>query len=45
MGSVTIFHLYYNNGSVIGALALSSMAPSRVFLDTDVQATRDYLNW
>ncbi|WZY94533.1 hypothetical protein YC2023_066862 [Brassica napus] len=28
-----------------GALALSSMAPSRVFLDTDVQATRDYLNW
>ncbi|WZZ80039.1 hypothetical protein YC2023_100611 [Brassica napus] len=28
-----------------GALALSSMAPSRVFLDTDVQATQDYLNW
>uniref|UniRef100_A0A0D3DMJ1 DUF223 domain-containing protein n=1 Tax=Brassica oleracea var. oleracea TaxID=109376 RepID=A0A0D3DMJ1_BRAOL len=25
------------------ALALSSMTPSRVFLDTDVQATRDYL--
>ncbi|KAL0751149.1 hypothetical protein Bca101_033152 [Brassica carinata] len=28
-----------------GALALSSMTPSRVFLDTDVQATRDYLTW
>ncbi|CAN6852153.1 unnamed protein product [Brassica oleracea] len=25
--------------------ALSSMTPSRVFLDTDVQATRDYLTW
>ncbi|KAL0749507.1 hypothetical protein Bca101_031510 [Brassica carinata] len=28
-----------------GALALSSMTPLRVFLDTDVQATRDYLTW
>ncbi|WZZ26632.1 hypothetical protein YC2023_010033 [Brassica napus] len=34
-----------NNGFVTGALALSSMTPSRVFLDTDVQATRDYLTW
>ncbi|KAG2274285.1 hypothetical protein Bca52824_056840 [Brassica carinata] len=30
---------------LLGALALSSMTPSRVFLDTDVQATRDYLTW
>nr|VDD42401.1 unnamed protein product [Brassica oleracea] len=28
-----------------GALALSSMMPSRVFLDTDVQATEEYLTW
>ncbi|WZZ27754.1 hypothetical protein YC2023_011155 [Brassica napus] len=28
-----------------GALALSSMTSSRVFLDSDVQATRDYLTW
>ncbi|KAL0689101.1 hypothetical protein Bca4012_088778 [Brassica carinata] len=28
-----------------GALAQSSMTPSRVFFDTDVQATRDYLTW
>ncbi|KAF3515771.1 hypothetical protein DY000_02061265 [Brassica cretica] len=28
-----------------GALALSSMTPSRVFMDSDVQATRDYLTW
>nr|VDD61863.1 unnamed protein product [Brassica oleracea] len=28
-----------------GALALSSMMPSRVFMDSDVQATRDYLTW
>ncbi|CAN6820749.1 unnamed protein product [Brassica oleracea] len=28
-----------------GALALSSMMPSRVILDSDVQATRDYLTW
>ncbi|KAG2264124.1 hypothetical protein Bca52824_071203 [Brassica carinata] len=28
-----------------GALAISSMTPSRVFLDTDVQATREYLTW
>ncbi|XP_013687942.1 uncharacterized protein LOC108872197 [Brassica rapa] len=28
-----------------GALALSSMAPSRVFLDTDVQETKEYLAW
>ncbi|WZY92346.1 hypothetical protein YC2023_064675 [Brassica napus] len=34
-----------NSKRLGGALALSSMAPSRVFLDTDVQATRDYLNW
>ncbi|KAH0854007.1 hypothetical protein HID58_092697, partial [Brassica napus] len=42
---IITLHLYYNNGSVIGALALSSMTPSRVFLDSDVQATRDYLTW
>ncbi|KAF3516325.1 hypothetical protein DY000_02061312 [Brassica cretica] len=29
----------------IGALALSSITPSRVFMDSDVQATRDYLIW
>ncbi|CAN7057408.1 unnamed protein product [Brassica rapa subsp. trilocularis] len=34
-----------NPKRVGGALALSSMMPSRVFLDTDVQATRDYLTW
>ncbi|CAN6914955.1 unnamed protein product [Brassica oleracea] len=28
-----------------GALALSSMTSSHVFLDSDVQATRDYLTW
>lgn len=28
-----------------GALGLSSMTSSRVFLDEDVQATRDYLSW
>ncbi|WZY88631.1 hypothetical protein YC2023_045366 [Brassica napus] len=28
-----------------GALSLSSMASSRVFMDSDVQATRDYLAW
>ncbi|WZZ21241.1 hypothetical protein YC2023_122628 [Brassica napus] len=28
-----------------GALSLSSMASSRVFMDSDVQATRDYLTW
>ncbi|CAN6924286.1 unnamed protein product [Brassica oleracea] len=28
-----------------GALDLSSMTSSRVFLDSDVQATRDYLTW
>lgn len=28
-----------------GALALSSMTPSRVFLDTDVQETKEYLAW
>ncbi|KAH0876657.1 hypothetical protein HID58_064051 [Brassica napus] len=28
-----------------GALCLSSMASSRIFMDSDVQATRDYLNW
>uniref|UniRef100_A0A0D3BIK7 Replication factor A C-terminal domain-containing protein n=1 Tax=Brassica oleracea var. oleracea TaxID=109376 RepID=A0A0D3BIK7_BRAOL len=27
-----------------GALSLSSMASSRIFMDSDVQATRDYLN-
>ncbi|KAG5402023.1 hypothetical protein IGI04_016630 [Brassica rapa subsp. trilocularis] len=27
------------------ALALSSMTPSRVFLDTDVQETEEYLTW
>uniref|UniRef100_M4DEA0 Replication factor A C-terminal domain-containing protein n=1 Tax=Brassica campestris TaxID=3711 RepID=M4DEA0_BRACM len=34
-----------NPKRVGGALALSSMMPSRVFLDTDVQAARDYLTW
>ncbi|KAG5390078.1 hypothetical protein IGI04_031619, partial [Brassica rapa subsp. trilocularis] len=28
-----------------GALALSSMTPSRVFLDKDVQTTEEYLTW
>ncbi|CAF1934374.1 unnamed protein product [Brassica napus] len=28
-----------------GALSLSSMTSSRVFLDSDVQATQDYLTW
>ncbi|CAN6842130.1 unnamed protein product [Brassica oleracea] len=28
-----------------GVLTLSSMASSRIFMDSDVQATRDYLNW
>ncbi|KAG5396349.1 hypothetical protein IGI04_018163 [Brassica rapa subsp. trilocularis] len=28
-----------------GALCLSSMASSRIFMDSDVQATQDYLNW
>ncbi|CDY38328.1 BnaA02g18210D [Brassica napus] len=28
-----------------GVLTLSSMTSSRVFLDSDVQATRDYLTW
>ncbi|KAG5381193.1 hypothetical protein IGI04_013174 [Brassica rapa subsp. trilocularis] len=28
-----------------GALTLSTMTSSRVFLDSDVQATRDYLTW
>ncbi|CAF1709343.1 unnamed protein product [Brassica napus] len=28
-----------------GTAPLSSMTPSRVFLDSDVQATRDYLTW
>ena len=40
-----ILTLYYNIGSVIGALALSSMTSSRIFLDSDVKATRDYLTW
>ncbi|KAL0846571.1 hypothetical protein Bca101_019817 [Brassica carinata] len=28
-----------------GVLSLSSMTPSRVFLDGDIQETRDYLDW
>ncbi|KAL0713267.1 hypothetical protein Bca4012_020245 [Brassica carinata] len=28
-----------------GVLSLSSMTPSRVFLDGDIQETRDYLGW
>ncbi|KAG5386192.1 hypothetical protein IGI04_002489 [Brassica rapa subsp. trilocularis] len=28
-----------------GALCLSSMVSSRIFMDSDVQATQDYLNW
>ncbi|CAN6848274.1 unnamed protein product [Brassica oleracea] len=28
-----------------GALSLSSLSPSRVFFDMDVQATREYLTW
>ncbi|KAF2613814.1 hypothetical protein F2Q70_00010611 [Brassica cretica] len=29
----------------VGVLSLSSMTPSRVFLDSDVQETRFYLSW
>ncbi|KAG2274655.1 hypothetical protein Bca52824_057210 [Brassica carinata] len=32
-------------GDLYGALALSSMTSSRIFLDSDVKATRDYLTW
>ncbi|CAN6818252.1 unnamed protein product [Brassica oleracea] len=32
-------------GSATGALALASMSSSRVFLDFDVQPTRDYVTW
>ncbi|CAG7893769.1 unnamed protein product [Brassica rapa] len=32
-------------GDLYGVLTLSSMTSSRVFLDSDVQATRDYLTW
>ncbi|KAG2288545.1 hypothetical protein Bca52824_048149 [Brassica carinata] len=32
-------------GDLYGALSLSSMTSSRVFLDSDVQATQDYLTW
>ncbi|KAG2242611.1 hypothetical protein Bca52824_095548 [Brassica carinata] len=28
-----------------GALTLSSMTSSRIFMDSDIQATRDYLTW
>ncbi|KAL0796120.1 hypothetical protein Bca101_067497 [Brassica carinata] len=33
------------NPKRFGVLSLSSMTPSRVFLDGDVQETRDYLSW
>ncbi|KAG2298878.1 hypothetical protein Bca52824_035350 [Brassica carinata] len=33
------------NPKRFGVLSLSSMAPSRVFLDDDVEETRVYLNW
>ncbi|KAH0853184.1 hypothetical protein HID58_090684 [Brassica napus] len=39
------FDLYYIVGTGIGALTLSSMTSSRVFMDSDVQATREYLTW
>ncbi|KAL0685070.1 hypothetical protein Bca4012_051918 [Brassica carinata] len=32
-------------GDLYGALALASMSSSRVFLDFDVQPTRDYVTW
>ena len=37
--------MYYNIATVVGALCLSSMASSRIFMESDVQATQDYLNW
>ncbi|KAH0860187.1 hypothetical protein HID58_088448 [Brassica napus] len=33
------------SGGTACALALSSMTSSRIFLDSDVKATRDYLTW
>ncbi|XP_056850747.1 replication protein A 70 kDa DNA-binding subunit A-like [Raphanus sativus] len=33
------------NPKCYGVLSLSSMTPSRVFLDDDIQETRDYLSW
>uniref|UniRef100_A0A0D3A537 DUF223 domain-containing protein n=1 Tax=Brassica oleracea var. oleracea TaxID=109376 RepID=A0A0D3A537_BRAOL len=42
---IKIFDLYYIIGTGIRALFLSSMTPSWVFMDSDVQATRDYLTW
>lgn len=30
---------------LIGTLALTSMSSSRVFMDTDVQPSREYLEW
>ncbi|KAG2281338.1 hypothetical protein Bca52824_052558 [Brassica carinata] len=33
------------NPKRFGVLSLSSMTPTRVFLDGDVQETRDYLSW
>ncbi|KAG5393653.1 hypothetical protein IGI04_023616 [Brassica rapa subsp. trilocularis] len=44
-GPVMKLYLWDKAGTNFSALALSSMTPSRVFLDTDVQATRDYLTW
>ncbi|CAN7042807.1 unnamed protein product [Brassica rapa subsp. trilocularis] len=38
-------YLWDKAASDFSALALSSMTPSRVFLDTDVQATEEYLTW
>ncbi|KAG2322037.1 hypothetical protein Bca52824_015250 [Brassica carinata] len=44
-GPVMKLYLWDKAASNFSALALSSMTPSHVFLDTDVQATQDYLTW
>ncbi|XP_033138184.1 auxin response factor 11 [Brassica rapa] len=36
---------HFSEVSALGALTLSSLSSSRVFLDLDVQPTRDYLTW
>ncbi|KAL0816242.1 hypothetical protein Bca101_072686 [Brassica carinata] len=42
---VQTHELALSNRTAFGALAISSVTPSRVFLDTDIQETRDYLTW
>ena len=37
---ITLVHLV-----LTGTLALTSMSSSRVFMDVDVQPTKDYLEW